>query len=115
MGAWTTETSLNLLVQSLESLEDQNVALMHIIQVIEMVVLKGCKPAELTLEGVFKMSSALGNAEVYTRIENLCRNRELVETSKLDAWKNIHEAPVPTAPLSADDADDHSGDSGAGI
>ena len=89
-----TRTSLNRLVQSLEQLDDQNLALSNIIQVIEMSVLKGLKPAEETLEGVFKMSSALASSEVYTRIENLCRERELVDASKIDEWKNSNPVAV---------------------
>ena len=89
-----TRASLNRLVQSLEQLDDQNLALSNIIQVIEMSVLKGLKPAEETLEGVFKMSSALASSEVYTRIENLCRERELVDACKIDEWKNNNPVAV---------------------
>ena len=79
-----TQTSLNKLVQGLADIDDHKLALKYIIEVVEMAVLKGCKAAELTLEGVFQISSARANHETYARIESLCRERNLVDEKKID-------------------------------
>lgn len=90
-----TKKSLNELVQSLEQLDDKDFALNNIIQIIEMSMLKGCRPANGTLKNVFKMSSALASSEVYTRIRDLCRQRGL-SGGQVRLW--MKQYPLPTAP-----------------
>jgi hypothetical protein len=88
IGAWTTGRPLHRLVESLHTKNQ----LITIIDVIELVRLKGCVLKIETIDKAFELCVRANNADCYKRIEKI--SRSLCDSATLESFAKKYPSPV---------------------
>lgn len=91
IGAWTTPTALGRLTESLLAKGD----VVEIINVIDMVNSKGCKPSLETTDKVFEVCSRGNDTSSYEKLEKIARRA--YDSEAVDSLVSKYPRPIPIA------------------